>query len=333
MPLAKILVVDDDRTTATVIRLQLINLGYQVPALANAAPQAIESARVHQPDIVLMDIHLGDGPDGIEAAKTIQQELSIPVIYVTAHADNETFQRAKRSQPLGYINKPLRENDLRTTLELALQQVQQRHLLTAEHALSEALNYIATGVVLLDQQLQISFINQIARDIINSELPLQIDNGRLACDTAGLTLALQKLVLSEDGGSLLIGDDSTYPLQILVTPLDARTNNYSQELPIAIAFLFNPLKNVDHMIETLRDMYQLTRAEARLAAALVQDPRLEKASQAVHISISTARTHLKRIFTKTGTNSQPALVHRIVTGPTGLLLRVGRADSDPDTEQ
>lgn len=330
MSRAKILVVDDDRTTATVIKLQLQNLGYQVPAPVNSATQAISSAREHQPDIVLMDIHLGEGPDGIDAAKTIQQEFSIPVIYVTAHADDQTFQRAKRSQPLGYINKPLRENDLRTTLELALQQIQQRKLLTAEQALTEALNYIATGVILLDQQLHISFINQIARDIINSDLPLAIRDGELVCETRQQALELKKLVLSEDGGSLLIGDDNTYPLQILVTPLDARSTNLSQELPIAIAFLFNPLKNVDHMIETLRDMYQLTRAEARLTAALVQDPRLEKAAQAVHISISTARTHLKRIFTKTGTNSQPALLHRIATGPTGLLLRIGRFDPDDE---
>ncbi len=322
MPQAKILVVDDDRTTATVIQLQLQNLGYQVPALATSATEAIDCAREHVPDLILMDIQLGEDKDGIDAANTIQQELAIPVIYVTAHADQQTFQRAKNSQPLGYINKPLRENDLRTTLGLALEQIAQRRLLTAEHALSEALNYIATGVILLDQQLQVSFINQIARDIINSEVPLRLNNGALRCETTTQTLQMQELVLSEDGGSLLIGDDSTYPLQMLITPLDSRSNNYNQELPIAIAFLFNPLKNVDHMIDTLRDMYQLTKAEARLAAALVQDPRLEKARQSVHISISTARTHLKRIFTKTDTNSQSALVHRIVTGPAGLLLRV-----------
>jgi len=328
MPQAKILIVDDDRTTATVIKLQLQNLGYQVPAIATSAGEAIDLARQHLPALILMDIQLGEGTDGIEAANMIQHELAIPIIYVTAHADQQTFQRAKRSRPLGYINKPLRENDLRTTLGLALDQIEQRRLLTAEEALSEALDYIATGVILLDQQLRVSFVNQIARDILNSELALSIREGALACETPEQTMQLQKLVLSEDGGSLLIGCDSTYPLQMLVTPLDARTSNYNQDLPIAIAFLFNPLKNVDHMIDTLRDMYQLTKAEARLAAALVQDPRLEKAAQSVHISISTARTHLKRIFTKTGTNSQSALVHRIVTGPAGLLLRIGRPDQD-----
>ena len=225
MPQAKILIVDDDRTTATVIQLQLQNLDYQVPALANNAAEAIEMAREHMPDLILMDIQLGEGIDGIEAANTIQQELTIPIIYVTAHADQQTFQRAKLSHPLGYINKPLRENDLRTTLGLALEQIEQRRLLTAEHALSEALDYIATGVILLDQQLQVSFVNQIARDILNSELPLSIKNGSLCSESSNQTLQIQKLVLSEDGGSLLIGNDSTYPLQMLVTPLDSRTSN------------------------------------------------------------------------------------------------------------
>lgn len=322
--------VDDDRTTAAVIRLQLQNLGYQVLALAGDSLQAIKCAREQHPDLVLMDIQLGEGPDGIDVAQTIQDELAIPIIYVTAHADSETFARAKLSRPLGYINKPLRENDLRTTLELALEQIQQRHMLTAEQALSEALNYIATGVVLLDQHLHVSFINQIARDIINSGVPLSLNNNTLNCETQEQNMVLQKLVLSESGGAMVINEQNIQPLQILVTPLDARVENSSHELPIAIAFLFDPIKNIEHMVDTLRDMYQLTKAEARLAAALIQDPQLERAAQAVHISISTARTHLKRIFTKTGTNSQPALVHRIVTGPTGLLLRVGRNETGGD---
>ena len=321
-----ILVVDDDRTTATIIQLQLKNLGYQVPALVNNAAQAIEAAREHRPDLALIDIELGEDRDGIDAANIIQQELAIPIIFVTAHADQDTFQRAKHSQPLGYINKPLRENDLRTTLGLALDQISQRHLLTAEQALSEALNHITTGVILIDQQLQVSFINQIGRDILDSDVSFSLNNGALCCDTRAQTLQMQELVLSEDGGALPIDNDSTFPLQMLITPLDSRANNANHDLPIAIAFLFNPLKNVDHMIDTLRDMYQLTKAEARLAAALVQEPRLEKATASLHISISTARTHLKRIFNKTGASSQSALVHRIVTGPAGLLLRIGGSE-------
>jgi CheY-like chemotaxis protein len=322
-----ILVVDDDRTTARVLQKQLQNLGYRVPAVASQSRQAVEKTREIHPDLVLMDIHLGDGPDGIEAADIIQSQLQVPVIYVTAHADSDTLTRAKRTRPLGYINKPLRENDLRTTLELALEQIHgnTESIRIADQALSEALNYISTGVVLLDQNLQVFFMNQIARDMLADNKQLRIQKGTLKCRTARNTLQLQKLILSENGGTLFLArETSPQPMQVLVTPLDERVDNYSQAMPIAIVFLFDPINNMESMIGTLRKLYRLTKAEARLAAALVQDPRLEQAAAAIHISISTARTHLKRIFQKTGTNRQSTLVHRIVTGPAGLLLRTSQ---------
>jgi CheY-like chemotaxis protein len=325
-----ILVVDDDRTTAKIMQKQLQKLGYRVPALAAQSRQAVEKARELHPNLVLMDIHLGDGPDGIESADIIQSELNIPVIYVTAHADSDTLTRAKRTRPLGYINKPLRENDLRTTLELALEQIRghTESIRIADQALSEALNYISTGVVLLDQHLHVFFMNQIARDILTGNKLLRIHKGTLKCRSARNTLQLQKLVLSESGGTLLLTrEGSPQPMQVLVTPLDERIENYAQAMPIAIVFLFDPISNMESMITTLRKLYQLTKAEARLAAALVQDPRLDHAAAAVHISISTARTHLKRIFQKTGTNRQSSLVHRIVTGPAGLLLRTSHSES------
>lgn len=325
-----ILVVDDDRTTARVVQVQLQHLGFKVPVLATNSQQAVEQSRKLRPDLVLMDIHLGDGPDGIEAANTLQTELHIPVIYVTAHADSDTLARARRTRPLGYINKPLRENDLRTTLELALDQLRS-HAEQAQHsvpALTEVLNYISTGVVLLDQNLKIFFMNQIARDILATGKLLRVTKDTLKCKTARKTLQLQKLVLSDTGGTMLLAsDDAQQPMQVLVTPLDEREDNVAQALPIAVVFLFDPLNNMESMIETLRRIYQLTKAEARLAAALVQDPRLEEAAASIHISVSTARTHLKRIFNKTGTNRQSSLVHRIVTGPAGLLLRTSLADA------
>lgn len=324
-----ILVVDDDRTTAKVMQAQLRNLGYQVPALAANSQQALEQAHQHRPDLVLMDIYLGDGPDGIEAADTLQTELRIPVIYVTAHADADTLARARRTRPLGYINKPLRENDLRTTLELALDQLRshQDAMLPSEPALSEVLNYISTGVVLLDQNLKIFFLNQIARDILTSSKSLRVHKDTLKCRLARNTLQLQKLVLSDDGGSMLIArEGAPQPMQLLVIPMEERLEKYARAMPIAIVFLFDPVKNLDSMVETLRRIYKLTRAEARFAAALVLDPRLEVAAASVHISVSTARTHLKRIFSKTGTNRQSSLLHRIVTGPAGLLLRISQQE-------
>jgi len=115
-----ILIVDDDRTTASIMQLHLNNFGYHVADIASSAKEAIDIARDLEPDLVLMDIRLGEGADGIDAAMVISNHMNIPIIFVTAHSDSKTLRRAKIVNPLGFINKPLRESDLKTTIEFAI---------------------------------------------------------------------------------------------------------------------------------------------------------------------------------------------------------------------
>ncbi|MEM6998818.1 MAG: response regulator [Pseudomonadota bacterium] len=123
---SNILVVDDDKTTANVMQLYLESFGFKVPAIAHSGREGIELAKKLKPDLVLMDIHLGRGIDGIDSAEAIMSKLDIPVVYVTAHNDEETFQRVQMSNPYGFINKPLREDDLRTTVRLALDKTKKK---------------------------------------------------------------------------------------------------------------------------------------------------------------------------------------------------------------
>ena len=116
----QILVVDDDHTTAIVMQLYLENFGFVVPDIACSGAEAIEKAKKLKPDLVLMDIRLGKGLDGIESAEVIMGKLHIPVIYVTAYNDENTLRRAQMTNPYGFINKPLRETDLKTTVRFAL---------------------------------------------------------------------------------------------------------------------------------------------------------------------------------------------------------------------
>ena len=73
-----------------------------------------------EPDLVLMDIRLGEGADGIDAATAISKHMDVPIVFVTAHSDSDTLRRAKIVNPVGFINKPLRESDLKTTIEFAI---------------------------------------------------------------------------------------------------------------------------------------------------------------------------------------------------------------------
>ena len=106
MAKTEILIVEDERITAEDIRLSLGGLGYAVTGMASSGEEAIRKAEELHPDLVLMDIVLGGDMDGIEAAKRIRARFKIPVVYLTAYADEKRLERAKVTQPFGYILKP-----------------------------------------------------------------------------------------------------------------------------------------------------------------------------------------------------------------------------------
>jgi signal transduction histidine kinase len=116
----KILVVEDERVVARDIEKRLKNLGYQVPASVASGQEALIKVAELQPDLVLMDIQLRGQMDGITAAEQIRADFDTPVIYLTAFADEDTLQRAKSTEPFGYIVKPFDEKDLHVTIEVAL---------------------------------------------------------------------------------------------------------------------------------------------------------------------------------------------------------------------
>ena len=116
----RILVVEDERVVAMDIKNRLNRLGYAVAAEAVSGEAAIKKAGEASPDLVLMDIMLEGKTDGIEAAEEIRSRLNIPVIYLTAHTDTNTLERAKLTEPFGYIIKPFEERALHTAIEMAL---------------------------------------------------------------------------------------------------------------------------------------------------------------------------------------------------------------------
>jgi CheY-like chemotaxis protein len=120
MSTIQILVVEDEEITAMDIRSRLEELGYTICASTNSAEEAISLAQTSKPDLVLMDMVLKGEMDGVMAAETISVKEHIPVVFLTAFNDNETFNRAKLSSPYGYITKPFETRDLYIAIELAL---------------------------------------------------------------------------------------------------------------------------------------------------------------------------------------------------------------------
>jgi diguanylate cyclase (GGDEF)-like protein len=117
---AQILVAEDERIVARDLAATLTELGYAVAATVASGEEAIRKAAELRPDLILMDIRLADGVDGVQAAEAIREEHKIPLIYLTAHSDEETLRRAKCSEPFGYLLKPFRAAELRCVIETTL---------------------------------------------------------------------------------------------------------------------------------------------------------------------------------------------------------------------
>lgn len=117
---AKILIVEDEVIIGLDIQKKLTDMGYVVSGIADTGDSAIKMIRNDQPDIVLMDIVIKNDKDGIETAEEILNQFNIPVIFLTAYSDEETIQRAKISEPYGYIIKPFKERELRVIIEISL---------------------------------------------------------------------------------------------------------------------------------------------------------------------------------------------------------------------
>ncbi|HNR25927.1 MAG TPA: response regulator [Methanobacteriaceae archaeon] len=168
---AKILVVEDERITAEDLKAGLEFDGYQVPAICSSGEDAVQKAGKIKPDLVLMDIRLEGEMDGIEAAGEIRRLYDIPVIYLTAYSDEKTVERAKKTEPSGFlvkgqglINKPFEDTEIRAAIEITLY----RHHMEKEHhqLFSAMLRNVSEAVISTDPSKKIRFINNAAEKII-----------------------------------------------------------------------------------------------------------------------------------------------------------------------
>jgi PAS domain S-box-containing protein/putative nucleotidyltransferase with HDIG domain len=164
-PLTKIrvLVVEDEGLVGRDIHNMLRSLGYDVIGVVSQGDEAVRVARAESPDLVLMDIVLKGEIDGIQAAERIWEECGVPIIYLTAYADEVTLDRAKMTEPFGYILKPFDARELQTAIEMAIYKARMySQLREREEWLSTILRSIGDGVVATDLHGRIAFLNPLA---------------------------------------------------------------------------------------------------------------------------------------------------------------------------
>lgn len=160
---ASVLVVEDEGLIAQDIQAVLEQLGYRVSGLASSGVEALELASLSTADLVLMDIKIHGDIDGIETAEKIRQLFRVPVVYLTAHADTPTVDRAKVTEPFGYIVKPFTRSDIKVAIEMALTRHRlQQHLEEQEAWFSTILRSVGDAVIATDCDGNIKFLNAAA---------------------------------------------------------------------------------------------------------------------------------------------------------------------------
>ena len=143
----RILLVEDEAIIARDLQRRLERFGYEVVDIADNGADALSLARQHRPTFVFMDIVIQGDMDGIETATALQQQMDVPIVFLTAHADEATIQRAKGAAPYGYLVKPFEDRELRTTVEMAVS----RHRIEARaRLLDHGISSATVGMAIVD---------------------------------------------------------------------------------------------------------------------------------------------------------------------------------------
>ncbi|MBN2738764.1 MAG: SpoIIE family protein phosphatase [Spirochaetales bacterium] len=149
---AEIMVVEDEGLVALEIQDALESMGYRVPCVVASGEEALQKVLMSQPDLILMDIRLDGKLDGIQTAKEIRQSFSIPVIFLTAHSDENTIKEATFAESYGYILKPFEERALQAAIEVALYKAKK------EKSLKNSKDWYSTILASLDEGLLVADI-------------------------------------------------------------------------------------------------------------------------------------------------------------------------------
>lgn len=258
MELKKIFIVEDEAIVARDIELRLKAMGYEVVGIAASGEKAIELINTTSPDFVLMDIHLKGKMDGIETAEIVRKTHDIPIVFLTAFADNPTLERAKATDPFGYILKPFEERALQIHIEIAFHKYEtEKRIKNREKWIESVLNSIGEAIVATDPEGIINFANPAAADLLGARQDNLI--GKSALDT---------IIFCDEMKTPAIN-----PLSIVLTKGTAQMSDnsqlqYDKEAFITVSFSAVPLQNhlgqLTGAVLGFRDISSKRRAEREL---------------------------------------------------------------------
>ena len=245
----RILVAEDEGLVALSLKNSLENLGYEVPATASTGEEVMRKIDEVSPDLILMDIRLKGGIDGIEVANQIRKTSKVPVVYLTAHSDERTLARAKLSEPFGYIVKPYEEKSLHTTIEMALKKAAAESEVTHKRdRLASILRCIDEGVIVSDLKGSIQYINPAGREFAGFGSKLQRIYGSLS------EIVRVRSLYTETPIALPISAVVGEKKAITIDNLWLERADSSVPVDITIGPITNDLDTVSGIVITIRDI-------------------------------------------------------------------------------
>lgn len=166
-----VLIVEDERIVAEDLKETLAEMGYDAYAIAASSDEAMDRARERKPDVVLMDIRIKGPRDGVETADMMRKAFAVPVVYLTSHADEATLERVKRTEPYGYLVKPVRTSELRRVVEISVHRhAADREVRERERWFATTLRSIADAVITVDAMGDVRFMNTVAEELTGMRL-------------------------------------------------------------------------------------------------------------------------------------------------------------------
>jgi two-component system, cell cycle sensor histidine kinase and response regulator CckA len=259
--MSSVMVVENERIIARDISDSLIAMGYEVTGTAATAAECVQSAAQRRPDLVLMDIHLAGELDGIEAAHLLRERFALPVVFLTAYADDKTLDRAKLAGALGYLTKPFRKPDLRSAVEVGLfRHAREREVRERERWSSILLRSLGDAVIAVDSEGHVSFMNTAAEELV----------GRRQHDMCGQALSEVLQLLNESTRAPI--DDSIARAmdqrEVVQLPPSKALTSGGRELLVesSVAPILDDRKAVLGAMVVLRDLSSGARQEQSASA-------------------------------------------------------------------
>lgn len=263
---SRILVVEDDDVVAEYLKLCLMLMGLTVVDICCYGEEAVEKARDLQPDLILMDIKLRGGMNGMEAVEKIHMFSDIPVIYLTACGDDDILQSASITNPFGYLLKPFRESELKTGIEIALSRHKMEKELREREASYRILAESLPGIV------SRTFLNDGAKMVFFNDMFEKMTGFKEEDLTVGNLCRIESLLVQEDKATVdavlskAIADDSAYEVEYRIRHKDGSIRYFLERGRVR-----KPLDNQTPFIDSvILDITERKSSEEKLEQAYLK---------------------------------------------------------------